>query len=104
MVNENIRLKIRSAKQHGVVGGWPALAVPVEIVCPVSQIQLLAVMNGAPPALASPVEADPAVGAAGNATAQGTAVAGLQRGCLFCGELLKGLEIGRASGRESARV
>src|SRR5690625_4009032 len=85
MVYENILLKFSSAIQHGVVCCWPAMAVPVKIVCPVSQIQLLVVMNGAPPALASPVEADPAVGAVGNATAQETAVAGLQRGCLFCG-------------------
>src|SRR5690625_6901173 len=93
MVNENIRLKIGSAKQHGAVGGWSAPTVPVAISCTVSQIQLLAVMNGAPPALASPVEADPAVGAVGNATGQETAVAGLQRGCLFSGLLVKGLAV-----------
>src|SRR5690625_708871 len=93
VVNENIRRKIGSAKQHGAVGGWPTLAMPVGTVCPVSQVQFLAVMNGAPPALASPVEADPAAGAVGNAPAQEAAVAGLQRGCLFCRQLLKGLEV-----------
>src|SRR5690625_1846986 len=63
------------------------------MVCPVSQIQFLAVMNGAPPALASPVKTYPAAGAVGNATAQEAAVAGFQCGRLFCGQMLKGLEV-----------